>query len=109
MFTGQKIEDVNAYSNLSAPLSKINVHVRGGQILPLQAPEVTTAQRFEKIWLLPQYSTYYASFGIVLILSRKNPFSILVALNSDASLQSYGSLFWDDGETPSTCVNLKTF
>ena len=44
MLTGEKIR--NGYKNLSAPLAKINVHVRGGQILPLQAPEVTTTHRF---------------------------------------------------------------
>ena len=49
------------------------VHVRGGSILPMQAPALTTAA------------------------TRRNPFSLLVALSArnDAS----GRLYWDDGET----------
>ena len=46
MLSGEKIQNVNGYQNLSAPLSKINVHIRGGYIIPLQVPEMTTTQRF---------------------------------------------------------------
>nr|OQO24766.1 hypothetical protein B0A51_07791 [Rachicladosporium sp. CCFEE 5018] len=56
---------------LSAPLEHINVHVRGGSILPLQQPGYTTAE------------------------TQSNPFGILVALNKDG--KASGSLYLDDG------------
>ncbi|KAK0919234.1 hypothetical protein LTR57_010985 [Friedmanniomyces endolithicus] len=64
-----------AYENvtLSAPITHINVHIRGGAILPLQAPAYTTAE------------------------TRANPYSLLVAL--DESGQASGSLYLDDGES----------
>ncbi|XP_078695135.1 sucrase-isomaltase, intestinal-like [Branchiostoma floridae x Branchiostoma belcheri] len=57
---------------LAAPLNKINVHVRGGTILPTQQPANTT------------------------VYSRKNPMGLLVAM--DDSSAASGTLFWDDGE-----------
>jgi alpha-glucosidase (family GH31 glycosyl hydrolase) len=45
-YSGSEIKKVNSFSILSAPLSKINVHLRGGYIIPLQVPEMTTTQRF---------------------------------------------------------------
>lgn len=57
---------------LNTPLTATNVHVRGGKILPLQAPAMTTS------------------------VSRQNPFTLLVALCPGG--KAFGSLFWDDGE-----------
>lgn len=62
--TGQFVE-------LDAPLDKINVHVRGGFIIPMQAP------------------------GSNLMLGRNNPFELLVPLS--ASGNATGHLYWDDG------------
>ncbi|NXU47106.1 MGAL glucoamylase, partial [Turnix velox] len=59
------------FQNLSAPLGHINLHVRGGYILPQQDPAQTT---------------FY---------SRINPLSLLVALND--SQQAEGQLYWDNG------------
>ncbi|KAK5144273.1 hypothetical protein LTR04_001631, partial [Oleoguttula sp. CCFEE 6159] len=56
---------------LDAPLGHINVHVKGGSILPLQAPGNTTET------------------------SRHNPWSLLVALDNKG--QAAGSLYLDDG------------
>ncbi|XP_054707792.1 sucrase-isomaltase, intestinal-like [Uloborus diversus] len=50
---------------------QINLHVRGGYILPLQKPNVTT------------------------FLSRKQPMGLFVAPNENGS--ATGLLFWDDG------------
>ncbi|KAK3068578.1 hypothetical protein LTR53_013741 [Teratosphaeriaceae sp. CCFEE 6253] len=58
---------------LAAPLEHINVHVRGGSILPLQTPALTTAA------------------------TRNNPYSLVVAL--DESGEASGSLYLDDGES----------
>ncbi|NWV96371.1 MGA protein, partial [Machaerirhynchus nigripectus] len=57
--------------NLSAPLEHINLHIRGGYILPWQTPANTTAY------------------------SRKNPMGLTVAL--DDALFAEGHLYWDDG------------
>ncbi|NWT71349.1 MGA protein, partial [Prunella himalayana] len=59
------------FQNLSAPLEHINLHIRGGYILPWQRPATTTAY------------------------SRKNPMGLTVAL--DDALQAGGHLYWDDG------------
>lgn len=56
---------------LSAPLEVINVHVRGGSILPLQQPKYTTGE------------------------TRNTPYSLLVALDDNA--EATGSLYLDDG------------
>uniref|UniRef100_A0A7N6B035 alpha-glucosidase n=1 Tax=Anabas testudineus TaxID=64144 RepID=A0A7N6B035_ANATE len=58
--------------NMPTPIDHINLHVRGGYILPWQKPENTTAY------------------------SRKNPLGLIVALSDSGTAQ--GSFFWDDGE-----------
>uniref|UniRef100_A0AAR2K3C5 Maltase n=1 Tax=Pygocentrus nattereri TaxID=42514 RepID=A0AAR2K3C5_PYGNA len=60
------------FVNMPTPLNKINLHVRGGHILP---------------WQKPENNTFY---------SRKNPLGLIVALGDDGTAR--GSLFWDDGE-----------
>uniref|UniRef100_A0AAQ5ZHE7 alpha-glucosidase n=1 Tax=Amphiprion ocellaris TaxID=80972 RepID=A0AAQ5ZHE7_AMPOC len=57
---------------LSAPLDHINLHIRGGYILPWQKPERNTQ------------------------LSRKNPLGLIVAMSESGTAE--GSFFWDDGE-----------
>jgi alpha-glucosidase (family GH31 glycosyl hydrolase) len=61
------------FVNLTAPIQKINVHVRGGYIIPMQIP------------------------GPSLIIGRGNPFQLLVALSSSGTAS--GSLYWDDGDS----------
>ncbi|WBW74801.1 alpha-glucosidase [Schizosaccharomyces osmophilus] len=58
---------------LYAPLEHINVAIRGGKIIPLQVPSLTT------------YET------------RQNPFNLLVALDSNEF--SEGTIYIDDGES----------
>jgi alpha-glucosidase (family GH31 glycosyl hydrolase) len=60
------------WKTLSAPLTTINVHVKGGSVVPLQQPALTTTA------------------------GRQTPFTFFVALCSKGG--AYGSLFWDDGE-----------
>ncbi len=59
--------------DLDAPISKINVHLRGGFIIPMQIP------------------------GANLIIGRDNPFTLLVAQSQSG--RASGNLFWDDGES----------
>ncbi len=59
--------------DLNAPLSKINVYVRGGFIIPMQVP------------------------GPNLILGRGYPFQLLVAQSQSGD--ATGNLFWDDGDS----------
>nr|AZA15228.1 sucrase-isomaltase, intestinal [Anisakis pegreffii] len=64
------------FQYVAAPLTQlIPVYVRGGYIVPRQAPGLTTAQ------------------------SRNNPFEILIAFDDDGSRPASGTLFWDDGES----------
>lgn len=60
------------YSTLSTPLTSVNVHMYGGNIIPIQESALTTTQ------------------------SRLTPFSILIALDSTG--YAAGTLFRDDGE-----------
>lgn len=59
---------------LQAPADTVNVHVAGGNILPLQRPALTTSR------------------------ARQTVFHLLVALGEDGS--AAGELFLDDGESP---------
>ncbi|KAK2496039.1 hypothetical protein MC885_013513, partial [Smutsia gigantea] len=74
--TGQDIGVRETFKVFEAPLNKINLHVRGGHILPCQEP----AQ-----------NTFY---------SRKNYMKLIVA--ADDYQMAQGSLFWDDGESIDT-------
>ena len=60
------------WQELDTPLTKVNVHVRGGSVLPLQEAAMTTTA------------------------ARETPFTLLVALCPGG--KAWGSLFWDDGE-----------
>jgi alpha-D-xyloside xylohydrolase len=69
--------DINAasegqYVTIDTPLTSTNVHVAGGNIVPLQGAAMTTTA------------------------GRKTPFTLLVALSSSGVAS--GSLFWDDGD-----------
>lgn len=72
-FTGIEVEGTGRWHTLPAPIDHIPVHIRGGYIVPRQAPALTTRD------------------------ARKNPFNILVALNS--ALNAKGDLYLDDGES----------
>jgi len=70
---GVKLQNVGLFTDLNAPLSKINVHVRGGFIIPMQIP------------------------GENLVLGRGNPFILLVAQSQSGNAS--GNLYWDDGDS----------
>ncbi|XP_076591162.1 sucrase-isomaltase, intestinal [Chaetodon auriga] len=75
-------EDIGLHGvtrRIVTPLDHINLHVRGGYILPWQKPENNTMH------------------------SRKNPLGLIVALSDKGTAQ--GSLFWDDGEGIDTVGN----
>ncbi|XP_073692479.1 sucrase-isomaltase, intestinal-like [Garra rufa] len=77
--TGEVVGVRGQFLDMNAPLEKINLHVRGGHILPWQKPETNTQ------------------------FSRRNPLGLLVALDDDGSAR--GSFFWDDGEGIDTVQN----
>ena len=56
----------------------LQIHVRGGYIIPMQEPGLTTAE------------------------SRKNPYSLLVALDIASGSDTFGDLYLDDGESYNT-------
>ncbi|XP_052262842.1 lysosomal alpha-glucosidase-like isoform X2 [Dreissena polymorpha] len=72
-FNHSYIDSTGYLGDFDLPMEHINLQVRGGSIIPLQAPEVTTT------------------------LSRKNPFSLLATLTPGGASQ--GMLYWDDGES----------
>ncbi|XP_072098532.1 lysosomal alpha-glucosidase isoform X1 [Mobula birostris] len=76
---GAAIHSKGQYVLLEAPLDTINVHLRGGCILPIQEPNTTTAA------------------------SRENPFGLIVALSDQGIAR--GELFWDDGDSLLTYEN----
>ena len=71
--SGVPVSNVGVFADLDAPISKINVHVRGGFIIPMQIP------------------------GDNLVLGRGNPFYLLVAPSRSGNAS--GNLFWDDGDS----------
>ncbi|CAL1544846.1 unnamed protein product, partial [Lymnaea stagnalis] len=75
-YSGAKVEDTGQHVRLDAPLDVINLHVRGGHVLPMQPPGLTTA------------------------ISRTQPFWLLVVL--DAAENANGEIFFDDGDSIDT-------
>uniref|UniRef100_F7BGL5 Maltase-glucoamylase n=1 Tax=Monodelphis domestica TaxID=13616 RepID=F7BGL5_MONDO len=69
------------WKDLSAPLDHINLHIRGGYILP---------------WQEPANNTHY---------SRRNSLGLLVALSDNGTAE--GEFFWDDGESIGMCRLLR--
>eukprot|EP00057_Strongylocentrotus_purpuratus_P033574 XP_791940.3 PREDICTED: sucrase-isomaltase, intestinal [Strongylocentrotus purpuratus] len=64
----------------AVPLDKIVLIQRGGTIIPLQKNDnhdVANSTQF----------------------SRLDPLTLVIAIPEEVSLQAYGDLFWDDGET----------
>ncbi|CAH2008235.1 unnamed protein product [Acanthoscelides obtectus] len=72
-YSRSEIISAGTMFNLSAPLDEIPLMIRGGHILPMQAPMSTTT------------------------LSRMTKMQLLVA--SDANGLSLGQLYWDDGDS----------
>ena len=84
-YTHARVTNVSAGQNVTipAPLGHIPVYLRGGHIIPIQEPGLTTKA------------------------SRQNPWGIIVAL--DASGEASGELYVDDGESlvPSASLQVK--
>ncbi|XP_075810057.1 putative maltase-glucoamylase 2 [Microtus pennsylvanicus] len=74
--TGSGQDSTGDWQILAAPLDHINVHVRGGYILP---------------WQEPAMNTYY---------SRQNFVGLTVALDDKGEAE--GQMFWDDGQSIDT-------
>ncbi|KAJ1942660.1 hypothetical protein GGF37_003014 [Kickxella alabastrina] len=68
-----EVTGTNAFVILDANLEHINVHIRGGSIIPMQPPGMTTVE------------------------SRANNFQLLVATNGQG--KASGELYVDDGES----------
>ncbi|KAI5097402.1 lysosomal alpha-glucosidase isoform X1, partial [Silurus meridionalis] len=76
VYDGKPYNSKGQYLLLPAPLDIINVHVRAGNIIPLQMAALTTTA------------------------SRRNPMVLIVALSSQGWAK--GDLFWDDGDSLDT-------
>ncbi|XP_038174419.1 putative maltase-glucoamylase-like protein FLJ16351 [Arvicola amphibius] len=74
--TGFGQDSTGDWQILAAPLDHINIHVRGGYILP---------------WQEPAMNTYY---------SRQNFVGLTVALDDKGEAE--GQMFWDDGQSIDT-------
>ncbi|XP_071081834.1 LOW QUALITY PROTEIN: lysosomal alpha-glucosidase-like [Haliotis cracherodii] len=72
-YNGSRLSTAGESVLLDAPLSKINLHVRGGSVLPIKPASTTTAAL------------------------RIQSFSLIVALASDGSAK--GEVYWDDGKS----------
>ncbi|ESO87857.1 hypothetical protein LOTGIDRAFT_219759 [Lottia gigantea] len=72
LYSGKETVGTGAKVVLQAPMDTINVHIRGGSIIPMQTPDVTTTK------------------------SRVNDFGLAVAPSS--SNVASGRLYWDDGD-----------
>ncbi|XP_046858818.1 sucrase-isomaltase, intestinal-like [Xenia sp. Carnegie-2017] len=75
-FTGNEVSQRSAYRNLTTPQDHINLHLRGGFIIPVQEPANNT------------------------FFSRRNPFGLIVTLDDDE--KAIGYMFWDDGDSIDT-------
>uniref|UniRef100_A0A6I8PJA7 P-type domain-containing protein n=1 Tax=Ornithorhynchus anatinus TaxID=9258 RepID=A0A6I8PJA7_ORNAN len=73
-YSGSEVEARGQWKNLSAPLDHINLHIRGGHILPCQEPANNTH------------------------FSRQN-FILLIVAPGREVVRRQGRLFWDDGQS----------
>ena len=80
-WTGQETGVKGDREELAAPWETINLHVKGGSILPIQVPDVTTMD------------------------SRTNGLGLLVAL--DEKSEAKGELYWDEGDSINPLENGK--
>ncbi|XP_027028042.2 sucrase-isomaltase, intestinal [Tachysurus fulvidraco] len=74
--TEEKLKERKQHVDMYLPLDKMGVHIRGGAILPIQRPAVTT------------------------VYSRRSPMGLIIAL--DDNNEASGELFWDDGDSRDT-------
>lgn len=72
-YTGEDIQVRKQMHTFEAPYDTINLHIRGGYILPCQEPAQTT------------------------VFSRNNSMQLIVA--ADDNQMAQGTLFWDDGDS----------
>nr|XP_016847510.1 PREDICTED: sucrase-isomaltase, intestinal [Anolis carolinensis] len=77
--TGADIKVRKQFKTLEAPLEHINLHIRGGYVIPWQVPNITTNA------------------------SRQNPMGLTIALDDNGVAR--GQLFWDDGISIDTYEN----
>ncbi|XP_051940174.1 lysosomal alpha-glucosidase isoform X1 [Hippocampus zosterae] len=75
-YTGDSLNSTGEEVRLSAPLDKINLHLREGSIIPTQTPNLT-------LWV-----------------SSGQPLHLITALSNNGT--ACGDLFWDDGESLDT-------
>ncbi|XP_053577142.1 lysosomal alpha-glucosidase-like [Bombina bombina] len=74
--SGTILQSKGEWVTLPASLQTINVHIRGGYIIPGQYPGMNTEE------------------------TRKNPLALIVALNTEGV--AHGDLYWDDGDSLET-------
>uniref|UniRef100_UPI00398F668E maltase-glucoamylase n=1 Tax=Pristiophorus japonicus TaxID=55135 RepID=UPI00398F668E len=82
-FTAKSIPERREWIVMPAPLDHINLHIRGGYIIP---------------WQEPANTTYY---------SRKNFLGLIVAL--DDNQVAKGRFYWDDGQSIDTVERSEYF
>ncbi|XP_072180105.1 sucrase-isomaltase, intestinal-like [Diadema setosum] len=78
--TGREEDAKGRLEVLSAPLNYIPLHIRGGYIIPVQEPNVTTEA------------------------SRQNSLGLIVALGDKDNYAANGDLFWDDGQSKDSVI-----
>lgn len=99
------------YFLLPAPLDTINVHLREGHIIPqqvglyfLEECKCTDTENVKNIinpfcfemFLMLLFVLLFKEPALTTTASRRNPFSLTVALSAGG--QAWGDLFWDDGD-----------
>ena len=88
----QADEGAGEWRQLQAPLSVIPILLRGGHIIPTQAANLTTADRYIIFKLKLRIV-----FSLLIFYSRKNPVELLVIPNNEGAASGY--MYWDDGDS----------
>ena len=93
-YTGVEVKETGRVHEINAPLDHLPLHVKGGSIIVTQKTGLNTDLRFYLFAL----RCYHHLFFQILNFSRKNPFGLIIAPETNENSTFSTILFFDNGD-----------